>query len=150
MNWKLLASSLLAGAMLASAPAAAADFIRTAPRAAVYVQPSVCSSHGLLATIDSKFDYRARSYLHSNLDIVDFYGAHEIYARPSDPTHLVGRTWCEATALLNTNRTRSVWYLVETTWGFAGVGDSVEYCVSGLDPWHVYGADCASLRRFHD
>lgn len=41
-------------------------------------------------------------------------------------------------------RQRELWYLIEGTFGFAGLG-LVEFC-ERLDPWHAYGAHCKSLR----
>ena len=41
---------------------------------------------------------------------------------------------------------RDLWYVVQWGLGFAGSGYKIDFCISGLDPWHVYGADCRSLR----
>jgi hypothetical protein len=30
--------------------------------------------------------------------------------------------------------------------GFAGMGDNVEFCVSGFDRWYVYNGRCRVLR----
>lgn len=145
MTLKILACSFLLAAASAL-PAAAADYIRTAPPAAARAVPPVCGASAVLGAIDRNFDYRAARYLHAGLDIVDLRHPRLLSYRPSDATHLVGRTWCRATAVLNDHRRRAVWYLVETTMGFAGIGDNVEYCVAGLDPWRVYGAHCTSVR----
>lgn len=145
MNFKLLACSALFAAS-SILPASAADYIRVAPAAPARAAPSACSDSTVLGVIDHNFDYRNAHYLHAGLDIVDFHGAHELGYRPSDATHLIARTYCEATVVMNDNRPRPVWYLIESTMGFAGLGDNVEYCVAGLDPWHVYGAYCASVR----
>ncbi len=144
MNLKSLACSAVL-AVSTALPASAADFVRPAP-AHAQAASSVCSDSSVLGVIDHNFDYRDAHYLHAGLDITDFHGAHEIYYRPSDATHLVGRTYCEATVVMNDNRRRPVWYLIESTMGFAGIGDNVEYCVAGLDPWHVHGSYCASVR----
>ncbi len=144
MNLKSLSASLLLAAS-SVLPASAADYIQPGP-APAYAAPSVCGQKAVLGVIDHNFDYRDAHYLHAGLDIVDFRDAHLVSYRPSDETHLVGRTYCQATAVLNDNRPRPVWYLIETTMGYAGIGDNVEYCVAGLDPWHVYGAYCASVR----
>ena len=90
--------------------ASAADYIR-GPRPA-YAAPSVCGESAVLGAIDRNFDYRDAHYLHARLDIVGFRGAHELHYRPSDATHLIGRTYCEATAVMNDNRPRPVWYLI--------------------------------------
>lgn len=147
MTLKTLACTIVSCAAL-SLPAMAADYIQPAPMAEGVVAPTVCANQAVLSTIDRRFDYSARHYLHSNLDMVGFHGAHEVAERPADPAnlHLVGRTYCEATVVMNDNVPRPLWYEVETTMGFAGIGDNVEYCVGGLDPWRVYGAYCLSVR----
>jgi len=145
MTLKCLAFAALSVAALAL-PASAADYIGAAPMSQPYAVSTVCSDTAVLGAIDHNFDYRNAHYLHANLDIADLQGVHETYERPADSTHLIGRTYCEGTAVMNDNRARPVWYVVETTMGFAGIGENVEYCVSGLDPWHVYGANCTSLR----
>lgn len=145
MKFKSLACSVLFAAS-SVLTASAADYIRPVPAARAYAAPSVCGESAVLGAIDRSFDYRNAHYLHAHLDIVGFRGAHELHYRPSDATHLIARTYCEATAVMNDNRPRPVWYLIETTMGYAGIGDNVEYCLAGLDPWHVYGSHCASVR----
>jgi hypothetical protein len=147
MNLKLLATSLLTGAIAATAPATAADYMTAQPPAAAYVQqPTICSDNGVLGTIDRRFDYTDRHLLHAGLDVVDFYNMRLTYWRPSDETHLIERHYCVANVIMNDNQPRTVYYLIEGTMGFAGIGDNVEYCIDGLDPWHVYGAHCNSVR----
>lgn len=107
---------------------------------------SDCSRAGVLSYIDRDFDIRAKRYLHSDLDIVDIYGAHLNRYEGRDETHRVERQYCHATARFSDGRKRQIWYLIERNWGFAGLGPSTEYCVSGLDPWHYYGRYCRSLR----
>ena len=118
MNLKLLACAVLFAASSAL-PASAADYIRPAPAApALAVAPTACSDSGVLGVINRNFDYRNAHYLHAGLDIVDIQGARELAYLPSDATHLVGRTYCEATAVLNDHRPRPVWYLIEFDDGF--------------------------------
>jgi len=146
MNLKLLATSILAGGLAAAAPASAADYLAVRPPVAPYGQPTICSDNGVLATIDHRFDYTDRHLLHAGLDVIDFSNMRETAWRPSDETHLIERHYCVANVVMNDNRPHTVFYLIEGTMGYAGIGDNVEYCIVGLDPWHVYGADCDSVR----
>ncbi|TPW32062.1 hypothetical protein [Pararhizobium mangrovi] len=139
-------SMVAIGAALFCAPANAADYVQPGPRGAMAVGSSVCAQHGTLATIDSEFDYRARNYLHAPLAITDFRDARLIAYHPYDPTHLVRRIYCEATVVMQGSPPRPIYYLIESTMGFAGIGDRVEYCIAGLDPWHVYGSHCSTVR----
>ena len=45
------------------------------------------------------------------------------------------------------HRKRTIYYVVETPMGFAGVGHNTEFCIAGLDPWYVHGHHCSSLRH---
>ena len=105
-----------------------------------------CSAPGVLSFIDISFDYKASHYLHRDLDITGLYKMHENRFEGRDDTHPVERVYCHARASMSDGHTRDVWYLIERNWGFAGIGQSVEFCVSGLDPWYAYGRNCRSLR----
>lgn len=58
----------------------------------------------------------------------------------------IARRYCGATARLSDGRKRYVWYLIENPMGYAGVGNNVEFCVTGFDRWYVYSGRCRVLR----
>ncbi len=97
-------------------------------------------------TVASRFSQNMRSFLDRDLSIAHFGDIRETRLEPRDDTHRVERRYCETRVTTTDGRQRELWYLIEGTFGFAGLGSSVEFCVSGLDPWHVYGAHCRSLR----
>lgn len=70
------------------------------------------------------------------------------YERHRDEYHNVARQFCHATAVLSDGSRRDVWYLIAQPWGFGGTPGthSLEFCIAGLDPWHVYGKDCSTVR----
>lgn len=105
-----------------------------------------CGSPAVLGFITSNFGYKAAHYLKTDIAIADIRDTYQKRLEPRDETHLVEREYCRATATTTDGENRAVWYLIERNWGFAGIGSNVEFCVSGLDPWSVYGAQCASLR----
>lgn len=105
-----------------------------------------CSSPAVLGFITSDFGYKATHYLKTDIAIADIRGTYQRRFEPRDETHLVEREYCQATATTTDGENRAIWYLIERNWGFAGIGSNVEFCISGLDPWYVYGAHCASLR----
>ena len=39
-----------------------------------------------------------------------------------------------------------VYYTIEHGLGFAGIGRYVDFCVPGLDPWHVHDGDCRTVQ----
>jgi hypothetical protein len=143
-----LMSAFLAGAValgaLAAAPAAfAADMVE-----GVYASdPGACSHPRVLARISSRFDHQVRHV--PNLPDVRIDGFHRIGQTRYLPAHEsrpVDRRYCNARVALSDGRHRTVWYLIEHPWGYAGVGSSVEFCVSGFDRWYVYNGGCRVLR----
>ena len=100
----------------------------------------------MTGTVAGRFSQNMRSYLDRDLSIARFGVIRETRLEPRDETHRVERRYCETRVTTSDGQQRELWYLIEGTFGFAGLGSSVEFCVSGLDPWHVYGAHCKSLR----
>jgi hypothetical protein len=119
--------------------------------AALSAQPAFaasqdCAASGVLSTIHSRFDYAAAHYLKRDLAISGLQEIRESHFEGRDEMHPVERVYCHAKAAMSDGRKRDLWYLIERSWGFVGLGQSVTLCVSGLDPWHLYGRDCRSLR----
>lgn len=141
---KRIFSAMLALAGVVAAPGAAfsADYI-TAPLPV----PTVCNDHGVLASIVDDFDYAEAHLLHNGLAIEDFSSIQLSRYEPKTERNLIERHYCKAFANMTDSQVRPVWYLVETDMGFAGIaGNNVEFCVAGLDPLRVYGADCNILQ----
>jgi len=123
--------------------AAALAVFRTQPALA---DMSGCDEPSVLTAVRNQFDDRAASYRHDHLNILKLDRIRSGHLEVRGATHNVERQHCSARALMSDGRRRTVWYLIERNWGFAGLFESVESCVSGLDPWHVYGRQCRSLR----
>lgn len=144
---RTLAATLLISLSLASAAApgaSAADYIGgSQPQS---YDAGVCSETSVLGFITSRFEYRDANYLHANLSIAEIRNMGQNRQEFRDETHLVEREYCRATAVMTDGYQRSLFYVIERPWGFAGVGRNIEFCVGGLDPWYIYGAHCASLR----
>jgi hypothetical protein len=64
------------------------------------------------------------------------------YAEPG----LIARDYCMADAVMTNGDVRTVYYAIEHGVGFAGVGRYVDFCVLGLDPWHVHDGSCRTVR----
>lgn len=58
----------------------------------------------------------------------------------------IDRRYCTARAELTAARPTTLYYVVSANEGFAGFGWNVEFCLSGHDPYRVYGADCKVLK----
>lgn len=104
------------------------------------------SCEQVTGTVSSRFAQNMRGFLGLDLSIAEFGFIHQSRLEPRDDTHPVERRYCLAKVATTDGERRRLWYVVEDNWGYAGLGSSVEFCMSGLDPWHVYGAHCKSLR----
>lgn len=104
------------------------------------------SCEDVTGTVSSRFAQNMRSFLDMDLSIADFGIISESRLEPRDGTHRVERRYCQAKVTTTDGERRQLWFLIESGWGYAGLGSSVEFCMSGLDPWHVYSAHCKSLR----
>jgi hypothetical protein len=144
----LVLSCLLAAGLLAAGPAAAADYIRSAPgHVTHYTDQGICAEGGYLARISHKFRYQIAHvpYL-PDVEIADFQGIHQNRYLPADADHPIARRYCEATAVLSNGRRHQILYLIESGMGFAGIGGTnVEFCVNGFDRWKVYDGRCRVL-----
>lgn len=106
-----------------------------------------CSQSWVLRAITHRFRHQVTHVPNlPDVAIADFYGIHERRYLPTDEDHQIERTYCGATVALSDGHSRDIWYLIEGTQGFAGVGDNVEFCVSGFDRWYVYDGGCRVLR----
>lgn len=113
---------------------------------AAYAGTSECTDGGVLSFIDSRFDTKASRYLQANLDIVGFDQVSNTRVDYRDETHPIQRVYCHAKVDMNDGRRRDLWYMIESGMGFAGLGERVRFCISGLDPWYVDGRQCRSVR----
>ncbi|KPB02426.1 hypothetical protein [Ahrensia marina] len=127
-------------APIMTSPAAAADMVY------LETQSGDCSDTKVLNTIASRFQIQAREVHHNpDLQISDLNNTYETRFEPEGKSPFA-RRYCKGQAYMSDGQSRSVWYLLEYGAGFAGIGKNVEFCISGLDRWNVYGAQCNVLR----
>ncbi|MCR4267774.1 hypothetical protein [Nitratireductor sp. ZSWI3] len=140
-----LAAGLAASLAATLAPMTTAD---AADPVGVYTAyDGVCADASVRSAIQRSFRYQVTHVVNlPDVDIVDFYGARETRFRPAGVDSPIERRYCQATARLSDGRDRTIWYLIEYGQGFAGIGNNVEFCVSGFDRWNVYDGHCRVLR----
>ena len=116
----------------------------------VYVESDsgVCSKNWVLGRIRHRFDYQVRHVPNlPQVAITDFQNIHQNrYLPEQGEVWPIGRTYCGAQVILSDGDARDIWYLIEEGQGYAGIGDNVEFCVSGFDRWYVYNGRCRVLR----
>lgn len=151
-----LASAALAGLIVSAAPASAFELFAddgwnglsnhfkksdVAPRDRV---PD-CADPTVQATIRARFAKADREYYEGIEAIGDIDGIHEAGFTVNRPSPLA-RRFCAARASMSDGRTRTLYYKIVEDGGFAGRCWEVEFCIRGLDRWHVYDAACRTVR----
>ena len=132
-------------ALMAAGPAASADL----PGPIVIRQPiqaeKPCADRNVLGRIADRFAWAERNTWHRG-----FVMASLANPRPSDHPYfepgLIKRDYCVADASLTDGSVRPVFYVIEHGVGFASLGNYVDFCVLGLDPWHIYDEACRTVR----
>lgn len=105
-----------------------------------------CDDANILNVISNRFQNQSSAVNGAGLRIDAFARVHEHrYDEKTELKHFARRA-CGATATLSNGLTREVWYLIESDAGLVGLGNTVEFCVSGFDRWNVYNASCRVLR----
>jgi capsid protein len=139
---------LLAALLGLSAALAATPSLRAADLGVVYTDDSgVCAENWVLGRITNRFAYQVRHVPNlPQVAIMDFHNIHEHRYLPAQEDRPIGRRYCGAKVALSDGASRDIWYLIEEGQGFAGVGNNVEFCVSGFDRWFVYDGRCRVLR----
>lgn len=105
-----------------------------------------CDAPQVLSYIQNRFVWTDRNLLKRGLAIDSIERAHQNRSRTGQQYWSIPRLYCHGTAHMNDGHKRQIWWLVEAGQGFAGVGDNLEFCISGLDPLKVHGAWCRSVR----
>ncbi len=105
-----------------------------------------CDSPTVTWKISEKFAYQDARLVHSGLSISQLGGIHEKGTGDVWQSRIT-RRYCGATAWLSNGGKAEVVYVIEgphlSTFSKSW---HVESCVAGFDPFHVYDANCRSIR----
>ena len=98
-----------------------------------------------LPTIASQFREKEGKFWNSALTITGFGRIHETAFRPWQSDN-IPRRYCSADVMLSDGKLRNVHYSIIEDGGFAGFGQGVEWCVTGLDRNWAYNPGCKAAR----
>src|ERR1700709_2424415 len=84
-----------------------------------------------LGTITSQFQEKESTYWNSSLTITAYGRIHETAFRPWQSDN-IPRRYCTADVMLSDGKMRTVHYAIVEDGGFAGFGQGVAWCVTGL------------------
>lgn len=131
--------------LLGLGSANAADVMVVQPPPATMAMDSNCSDSGALREIKGRFAWAERHTWHRGFVMAEL-GNPRPSGHPFPEPGIVERDFCQADAVMNNGMPYQVFYVVEHGLGFVGIGSEVDYCVLGLDPWHVHDGDCRTVR----
>ena len=98
-----------------------------------------------LGTITSQFQEKESTFWNSALQITAYGRITETAFRPWQSDN-IPRRYCSADVILSDGKQRTVHYSIIEDGGFAGMGQGVEWCVTGLDRNWAYNPNCRSAR----
>lgn len=107
----------------------------------------LCDDSVILRKIGRRFRHQVKHVPNlPDVEIDEIFRIHQHRYHPAHEDSPIARRYCHGTAQLSDGRHKKIWYLIEDHQGFAGIGDNVEFCVSGFDRWNVYNSYCRILR----
>ena len=104
---------------------------------------AVCEA--ALPTIISQFREKESTFWNSSLTITSYGRIHETTFRPWQSDN-IPRRYCTGDVMLSDGKVRHVHYSILEDGGFAGFGQGVEWCVTGLDRNWAYNPGCKAAR----
>jgi ABC-type uncharacterized transport system permease subunit len=137
--------SIAVAAFLAFAGTAqAAD--QGAGAAPVAAQPdALCASPLVVSAVVSRFNWAERTTFKRGFNLAALSNPR---ANP-DPVLNVGvipKRYCMAEAMMSNGMRSTAYYVVLMGQGLASIGNGLDFCIIGLDPWRVYDGACRTVR----
>ncbi len=105
----------------------------------------VAACERALGTITNQFWEKESTFWNSNLRITAYGEIRETAFRPWQSDN-IPRRYCSADVMLSDGKTHTVHYSIIEDGGFAGFGQGVEWCVTGLDRNWAYNPGCKAAR----
>ena len=94
-----------------------------------------------LGTITNQFWEKESTFWNSSLRITAYGDIHETAFRPWQSDN-IPRRYCSGNVMLSDGKMHAVHYSIIEDGGFAGFGQGVEWCVTGLDRNWAYNPGC--------
>jgi hypothetical protein len=106
----------------------------------------VAECQSALPTITSQFQEKESKFWNSPLVITAYGRIQETAFRPWQSDN-IPRRYCSGDVMLSDGKMRTVHYSLIEDGGFAGFGQGVEWCITGLDRNWAYNPNCKAARR---
>jgi hypothetical protein len=98
-----------------------------------------------MGTITTQFWEKESQYWNSDLKITAYGAIRETAFRPWQSDNMP-RRFCSAEVMISDGKVRTVHYSIIEDGGFAGYGQGVEWCVTGLDRNWAWNPNCKAAR----
>jgi hypothetical protein len=103
------------------------------------------SCEAALGTITTQFQEKESTFWNSSLQITAYGRFHETAYRPWQSDN-IPRRYCSGDVMLSDGKLRAVHYSIIEDGSFAGYGQGVEWCVTGLDRNWAYNPGCRAAQ----
>ena len=104
-----------------------------------------CQNSGVLSRIMARFAWAERNTWQRGFVMASLNNPRSS-GHPFYEPGLIERSYCMADSVMTNGETRTVYYAIEFGQGFASLGNYVDFCVLGLDPWRVHDAGCRTVQ----
>lgn len=131
--------------IVAGAPVSAADQSSPMAISAPAMEETICDNAAAIDDIMDDFAWAEATLWRRGFVMQSIDNPRPSGHRFAEPG-LVKRDYCVADSVMTNGMQFPVYYAIEHGLGFVGIGSNVDFCVPGLDPWHVHDGDCRTVR----
>ena len=121
-------------------------FTRLAPPGINREQPVLCANKRVLRQIVDRFAWAENETWRRGFVIARIEEPRPRYYIGPRDLGTIPHRHCVARAVMTDGRSYTLYYTTEEEMGFASIGDGVNFCLAGLDPWRVHDAYCRTVR----
>ena len=132
-------------ALFGASFARAADLPGTIVMDEVIAVENPCADSHVLERILQRFEWAEVNTWHRGLSMVALANG-RLSDHPYFEPGIIKRQYCRADARMSDESARTVFFAIEFGQGFASIGNYVDFCVLGLDPWRVHDEACRTVR----
>jgi hypothetical protein len=137
--------ALAALLVLIAVPARAADLPGRVRIATPIAVENPCGDAGVLRAITARFAWAERNTWRRGF-VMATVGNARPSGHPFFEPGIIRRDYCMADSVMTNQMAYPVFYAIEYGQGFASLGNYVDFCVLGLDPWYVHDEACRTVR----
>ena len=105
----------------------------------------VAPCENALGKITVEFQEKEGTFWNSKLRIMGYGNIHEIAFRPWQSDN-IPRRYCSADVMISDGKMRTVHFSIVEDGGFAGFGQGIEWCVTGLDRNWAFNPACKAAK----